>query len=74
MTIHTYLEEDELVEKAVRALMEVLGPVETARFLTLPRKRRLDSVVRHRRWQAKLEKEPFFDEVFGAIGPLAEAG
>jgi hypothetical protein len=34
-------------------------------FLTLPRRRRLDSVARHRRWQASLDRDRFFDEVFG---------
>jgi hypothetical protein len=62
---HTYLREEEMVQKAIDALMEALGPVETARFLTLPRQKRLDSVIRHRRWQSGLDKDAFFDQVFG---------
>jgi len=45
--------------------MEPLGPVETIRFLSLPEKKRTESVERHWEWQAQLEKEQFFTEVFG---------
>lgn len=65
MKAHTYLREDEMIRRAVDTLMEALGPVETARFLTLPRQRRLDSVTRHHRWQDTLSKEQFFNQVFG---------
>jgi hypothetical protein len=61
---HTYLEQDEMVRRAVETLMATLGPIETVRFLTLPRQRRLDSVTRHRRWQDSLDKDRFFDQVF----------
>jgi hypothetical protein len=60
-----YLQEDEVVQRAVDALMEALGPIETARFLAMPRERRLDSVTRHRRWQDRLQPDQFFDQVFG---------
>jgi hypothetical protein len=46
--------------------MNALGPVEMIRFLTLPRQRRLDAVTRHHQWQADLDKDRFFDQVFGA--------
>lgn len=59
-----YLTEDELVKRGVKALVDALGPVEAMRFLTLPRKRRLESVQRHRRWQAMLNQQEFFDQVF----------
>jgi hypothetical protein len=36
-------------------------------FLTLPRQRRLDAVQRHRQWQAGLDKDRFFDQVFGPV-------
>ena len=36
--------------------MEKLGPVETNRFLSLPAKKRIESVKRHRSWQSKLDK------------------
>ncbi len=57
--------EDELIKRGLEALMESPGPVEAMRFLTLPRPRRLESVERHRRWQATLDQEKFFDQVFG---------
>jgi hypothetical protein len=60
-----YLTEQELAERAINILIETLGPIETARFLNLPRERQLDSVERHRLWQEKLEQEQFFDQVFG---------
>jgi len=60
-----YLPEDEMIHRALDALMTALGPVETIRFLTLPRRRRLESVEWHRQWQATLNQEQFFDEVFG---------
>ena len=69
MREHTYLQEEEMVQRAIAALMEALGPVETVRFLTLPRRQRLDSVTRHRRWQESLDSGRFFDEVFGKEGP-----
>jgi hypothetical protein len=66
MKAQIYLPEDVMVRRALEALMEALGPVEMTRFLTLPRQRRLDAVQRHRQWQAGLDKDRFFDQVFGA--------
>ncbi len=60
-----YLPEDELVERGLEALMQALGPIEATRFLALPRGRRLESVKRHRQWQATLDRQQFFDQVFG---------
>lgn len=60
-----YTEENELLEKAIKALMEKLGPLETFRFLSIPQKKRMESVKRHRQWQAQLDQTKFFDEVFG---------
>jgi hypothetical protein len=60
-----FLSEDTLVQRAIEVLLETWGPVETSRFLSLPVKKRAESVKRHREWQARLEKEPFFKEVFG---------
>lgn len=65
MKISQFIEEDELVEQAISVLMEKLGPVETKRFLTLATPKRVDSVIRHRKWQATLDKNQFFDQVFG---------
>jgi len=58
------MDERKLVEKAVNILMRDLGPVETARFLSLRTSQRRESVKRHRSWQAKLEKDAFFSQVF----------
>ncbi|HDL20255.1 MAG TPA: hypothetical protein ENH30_03145 [Nitrospirae bacterium] len=60
-----YINEDQLIKKAIDILMEELGPVETNRFLTLPVKKRIESVKRHRLWQAKLDRDSFFKKVFG---------
>ncbi len=59
-----YITDDELIEQAVKALMKTVGPVNTSRFLNLRRTRRIESVSRHRRWQATLDKKKFFDKVF----------
>jgi len=69
MKTRVYLPEEEMIRRALDALMTALGPVETARFLTLPRQRRLDSVKRHRQWQASLDKDQFFHQVFGPDKP-----
>ena len=60
-----YMEEEAVVKKAMKALIKELGPVETVRFINMPRKKRIESVKRHREWQKLLDKEQFFDEVFG---------
>ena len=57
---------ENLIKKSIEILMKELGPVETIRFLNLPRKKRLESVKRHREWQKTLDKEKFFEEVFKA--------
>jgi hypothetical protein len=65
VTEHRYLQEDELIRRAVEALLRTLGPVETTRFLDLARSRPLDSVQQHRVWQESLDKGAFFQQVFG---------
>jgi hypothetical protein len=60
-----YMDENTLIRKSIEVLMEKIGPVETIRFITIPKKRRLESVRRHREWQKMLDKDKFFDEVFG---------
>jgi len=47
--------------------MELTGKPrgEIIRFINIPRKKRIESVRRHREWQKKLDKERFFNEVFG---------
>jgi hypothetical protein len=69
MNTTQYLPEEELIDKALTALMNALGPVEAMRFLRLPRGQRLESVERHRQWQASLDPEQFFDQVFGPSTP-----
>ena len=65
MKTSTLLDEEQLVKKAVTALLEKLSPVESGRFLALPFSGgRLDSVRRHRRWQKELDKTEFFNQVF----------
>ncbi len=60
-----YMDEEAVIEKAVKVLMEELGPVETIRFINLPKRKRLESVRRHREWQKTLNKDGLFNEIFG---------
>ena len=64
MKAEKYLSEEDLVRKAVDVLIQKLGPIETARFINIPQKRRIESVKRHRQWQKQLSKDKFYDEVF----------
>ena len=59
-----YMDEEVVIKKGIDALMKALGPVEAMRFISLPKKTRVESVRRHREWQKLLDKEGFFDEVF----------
>jgi len=58
------MKEETLIDEAIGVLMKKFGPVETSRFLAIPRPKRTESVRRHRRWQARLDKDTFFDGVF----------
>jgi hypothetical protein len=69
MSASRYLPEEELIERGLAALIKALGPVEAMRFLTLPRHRRIESVRRHRRWQAALNRDQFFDQIVGPKKP-----
>ena len=60
-----YMTEELMVKKAIRALIGELGPIEANRFLNMPRKKRIESVRRHREWQKSLNKENFLGQVFG---------
>jgi hypothetical protein len=60
-----YLDEELVIKKGVEALIKELGPVEAIRFINLPKRKRLESVRRHREWQKLLNKDHFFKEVFG---------
>ena len=58
------LDEEAIVKRAIDVLMKELGPIETVRFITVPKKKRTESVKRHREWQKLLDKDKLFDEVF----------
>jgi transposase-like protein len=60
-----YMNEEEILERGIEVLMRELGPVETARFLNIPRNRRVESVKRHREWQKSLKKDEFLNDIFG---------
>ena len=64
MTTDAVLTEEQLVRQATAALIDKLGIMEATRFLGLKHQNRLESVERHRLWQAELNKGEFFDEVF----------
>ena len=59
------LDEKTLLKKGTEILLKELGPVEATRFVSLFKSRKTDSVKRHRAWQKGLDKDKFFDEVFG---------
>lgn len=59
-----YMDKEVLIKKAVKVLIEELGPVEAIRFITMPKRKRMESIKRHRKWQKLLDKNRFFDEVF----------
>jgi len=59
-----YMDEELMVKKAIKALIVELGPVEANRFINMPRKKRIESVKRHREWQKHMDKDRFFDQVF----------
>ena len=59
-----YKGEEDILVKGINILLKKLGPVETTRFLNIPRKKRLESVKRHRVWQKALNKDKFLKELF----------
>ena len=64
MSTVRYLEEEIVIKRAIEVLIKELGPVEAMRFVNMPRKKRLESVRRHREWQKLLNKGQFFKGVF----------
>jgi len=48
----------------MKVLIKELGPVEAIRFINMPKKKRMESVKRHREWQKLLDKNRFFKEAF----------
>ena len=65
MSEHNMMNEEQLIEKAVQVLVREFGPVEAGRFLTLPHYKHEDSLKRHHDWQNSLDRDMFFNEVFG---------
>jgi hypothetical protein len=68
MNTSHYINEEELLGKAIALLTRKFGSLETTRFLSSISNRTIDSVERHRRWQSKLKKKTFFKEVFQQKG------
>ena len=64
MKIVKYMAEEIVIKRGVGALMKELGPVEAVRFMNLPKRKRVESVKRHREWQKQLDKDPFLNDVF----------
>ena len=60
----SFINEDKLLQEAMKDLMDKLGPGEINCFLSLPVQKRVESVKRHHLWQATLDKENFFREMF----------
>ena len=55
------LDRHEVIERGIGALYKELGPAEARRFISLTHpSHREDSVARHRRWQASLDRDEFF--------------
>lgn len=65
MKARVFRDEEQLITKAVDVLIKELGPVEASRFLGLPKKKRVESVKRHRQWQAQLQRDKFLERMFG---------
>ena len=61
-----YIKDEKLLKQGVDILMEKLGPIETSRFLSFPPQKRIESVKRHQKWQSKLDKNKFLDDLFGS--------
>jgi len=57
--------DNDLMKKGIEILFRELGNVDAMRFLSIPREKRIESVKRHRDWQQTLDKDTFFDEIFG---------
>ena len=65
MSMSRYIKDHDLIEKGTRALFKELGYTDAIRFLAMPRDSREETVKRHRQWQQTLNKDDFFQDVFG---------
>lgn len=43
-----YMDEETVIKKGMEALIKELGHMEAIRFMTIPKKKRMESVKRHR--------------------------
>lgn len=68
MSIAKYMDDEDVIRKAIEVLLKELGPIETIRFINMPKKKRIESVKRHREWQKQLDKEKFLNDVFSIKG------
>lgn len=68
MTMLKDIKDKDLIEKGTKILFRELGYTDAIRFLAIPRDLREESVKRHRKWQEGLDKDVFFNEVFGKQG------
>ena len=59
-----YMNEEVVIKKAIEVLIKELGPVEAIRFINIPKRKRMESIKRHRKWQQMLDKSIFFEEIF----------
>jgi hypothetical protein len=67
------MEQSEVIERGVNALYKELGPAGTKRFIALTHPvKREESVARHRKWQARLNKEDFFKEMRDAYKKIGK--
>ena len=71
MSMAKYMDEEDVIRKAIEVLLKELGPIETIRFINMPKKKRIESVKRHREWQKQLDKEKFLNEVFSTKNRLS---
>jgi hypothetical protein len=65
MKANIILSEEQLIRQAMDILIEKLGVLNATRFLTLKQQNKLDAVTRHQEWQTTLNKDQFFNQVFG---------
>ncbi len=65
MKVNTVLSEEQLIRQAMDILIEKLGILNATRFLALKQQNKLDAVARHQEWQAHLNKDQFFQQIFG---------
>jgi len=59
-----YMDEEILLKRGINLLIKELGPVEALRFINISKKKRTESVKRHRQWQARLDKDKFYSQIF----------